>query len=59
MPWMIPEDEQATHETELLSEPGSANLSQMHEYAPDLQNQPGKPTVNQPALNWSTITGSR
>ena len=31
MPWMTPEDEQATHETELLSEPGSANLSQMHE----------------------------
>ena len=31
MAQMTPEDEQATHETELLSEPGSANLSQMHE----------------------------
>ena len=51
MPWMIPEDEQATHETELLSEPGSANPSQMHEYAPDPQNHPGKPIVNQPALD--------
>ena len=59
MPQMTPEDEQATHETELLSEPGSANLSQMHEWAPDPQNHPGKPIVNQPALNWSTNTGTR